>query len=190
MLIYPFIQTARLRLRDWQPDDLAPFAAMNQCPEVMAHFPAPLTLAESKKSMQAFQQEIAQHGFGLFVCELAATAEFMGFVGLHIPTFEAAFTPCVEIGWRLAQQFWDQGYATEAARAVLQFGFEQSKLAEILSFTVPDNQRSRRVMEKIGMHYCPKEDFYHPRLPREHRLAKHVLYRLSYKDYLCLNYPK
>lgn len=188
----PILETSRLLLRKWQQHDVAPFAAMNQCPQVMEHFPNTLTPEESANAIKAFNAEIAQQGFGLFACELKTTAQFIGFVGLHIPPFHAHFTPCVEIAWRLAQPFWGQGYATEAARAVLQFGFEQCKLTEIVSFTVLANTRSRRVMEKLGMQHNPRDDFDHPKLPIDHPLAKHVLYRLSYKDYkpLCPNYPK
>jgi RimJ/RimL family protein N-acetyltransferase len=106
-------------------------------------------------------------------------ADFIGFVGLSVPTFEAHFTPCVEIGWRLAQEHWGQGYATEAARAAIDFGFQKFELSEIVSFTVPDNLRSRAVMERIGMTRSPADDFDHPALPENHPLRRHVLYRKS-----------
>ena len=96
-----------------------------------------------------------------------------------MPQFEAHFTPCVEVGWRLSRQYWGSGYATEAARAVLDFGFRQLELAEIVSFTVPANRRSRSVMERIGMTYSPDDDFENPRIPQGHKLRHHVLYRIK-----------
>ena len=108
-----------------------------------------------------------------------AVASFVGFVGLAIPRFEAHFTPCVEIGWRVASEYWNRGYASEAARAVLAFGFETLQLEEIVSFTVPGNFRSRRVMEKIGMKHNAADDFDHPLLPEGHPLRQHVLYRIA-----------
>ena len=103
---------------------------------------------------------------------------------LRVPSFETHFTPCVEIGWRLAAAFWNRGYATEGARAALAFGFEQLGLDEIVSYTVPGNVRSRRVMEKIGMVHDPGGDFEHPLLPPGHHLSRHVLYRLKRSAYL------
>jgi RimJ/RimL family protein N-acetyltransferase len=104
---------------------------------------------------------------------------FAGFVGLSVPGFEAQFTPCVEIGWRLDAAYWNRGYASEAARAALEFGFASLHLEEVVSFTVPGNVRSRRVMEKLGMTHSPDDDFDHPALPEGHALRRHVLYRLA-----------
>ena len=120
-----------------------------------------------------------RHGFGLWAVEIPDVAPFAGFIGLSIPGFDAPFTPCVEIGWRLAAEHWGRGYATEGARAVLTFGFETLKLDEIVSITVPDNLRSRRVMERIGMVHDPADHFDHPVLPEGHRLRRHVLYRIG-----------
>jgi len=114
----------------------------------------------------------------LWAVEISNVTPFAGFIGLSIPRFEAAFTPCVEIGWRLAADFWGRGLATEAARAALAFGFESLGLTEIVSFTVPANLRSRRVMEKLGMSHDPSCDFDHPLLPAGHRLRRHVFYRI------------
>jgi ribosomal-protein-alanine N-acetyltransferase len=123
------------------------------------------------------QAHMAQHGFGFFAVELRDTGELIGLAGLsHVP-FEAHFTPCVEIGWRLAAAHWNRGLATEAARECLRYGFEHLALAEVVAFTVPANQRSRRVMEKLGMTRNAADDFDHPRLPEGHPLRRHVLYR-------------
>jgi ribosomal-protein-alanine N-acetyltransferase len=173
------IQTERLRLRRWLPDDRKPFAELNADPRVMEHFPAPLTRAESNAMVQRIESHFEQHGFGLWALELPGTAAFAGFVGLMIPRFDAHFTPCVEIGWRLAFEHWGQGYAPEAARAVLRFAFEQAALLEVVSFTATGNARSRRVMEKIGMKHDPHADFDHPALPVGHALQRHVLYRIA-----------
>jgi RimJ/RimL family protein N-acetyltransferase len=170
--------TARTVLRRWRPEDLAPFAALNADAEVMRHFPAVLSRAESDALAGRIEEQFARHGFGLWALELPGVP-FAGYVGLSVPRFEAAFTPCVEIGWRLARDHWGHGYACEAAGAVLAFGFEQLGLPEIVSFTVPANTRSRRVMERIEMTRDPAEDFLHPLLPEGHPLRRHVLYRKS-----------
>lgn len=171
------LETKRLVLREWQNKDIPLFAAMNQDPEVMKYFPAILSDEESRALVERQRQHFKEYGFGLFVVELKATQEFIGFVGLSIPTFKAHFTPCVEIGWRIAAQYWNQGYATEAAKAVLQAAFAQYDLKEVVSFTSVHNQASIRIMEKIGMHRDPADDFDHPNLPKDHPLARHVLYR-------------
>src|SRR5262249_49060595 len=120
-----------------------------------------------------------QHGYAQWAVEIPGVTPFAGFVGLSIPRFEASFTPCVEVGWRLAAEYWGRGYATEGARAALAFGFQELQLNEIVSFTVPANLRSRRVMEKIGMTHDTKDDFAHPLLPADHHLSRHVLYRIA-----------
>ncbi len=171
------IKTERLLLRRWRQEDRPLFAAMNADPRVMEFFPKLLSREESDATVDRIEAHFAQHGFGLWVVEVPGVTPFAGFVGLAHPRFEASFTPCVEIGWRLAAEHWGRGYATEGAQAALAFGFEQLNLAEILSFTVPDNLRSRRVMEKIGMTHSPADDFDHPLLPEGHRLRRHVLYR-------------
>lgn len=173
----PTIRTPRLLLRDWRDEDLAPFAALNADPEVMAFFPRPLDRAESDAAVARIRDHFARHGFGLWAVEAPGVADFIGFVGLAVPRFEAHFTPCVEIGWRLAREHWGRGYATEAARAVLAFGFQDLALDEIVSFTSAVNPRSRAVMERIGMTRAPGDDFDHPALPEGHPLRPHVLYR-------------
>jgi RimJ/RimL family protein N-acetyltransferase len=173
------LRTERLLLRAWRPSDLEAFAELNADPEVMEHFPAPLDRAESDAAARRIDAHFAVHGFGLWAVEAPGIAEFAGFVGLAVPSFEAAFTPCVEVGWRLARRHWGRGYATEGARAALAFGFERRGLEEIVSFTAAPNLRSRRVMERLGMSRSAADDFDHPRLPEGHPLRRHVLYRLS-----------
>ena len=175
----PELRTDRLLLRGWRESDRAPFAAMNADPVVMEHFPAPMTAADSDAFVDGIEQGFREHGFGLWAVEVPGEADFIGFVGLAVPRFEAAFTPCVEVGWRLATAAWGRGFATEGARAAVAFGFNRAGLDEIVSFTSPLNVRSRRVMERIGMTHDPADDFDHPALPPGHRLSRHVLYRLS-----------
>jgi RimJ/RimL family protein N-acetyltransferase len=173
------LQTARLILRRWRPDDRAPFAAMNADPRVMEHFPGVLTREESNARVDRIEAHFQKHGFAQWAVEIPGVAPLAGFIGLSVPPFEASFTPCIEIGWRLAADVWGQGFATEGALAAVSFGFESLGLSEILSFTVPANLRSRRVMEKIGMTHNSDDDFDQPLLPPGHRLSRHVLYRLT-----------
>jgi RimJ/RimL family protein N-acetyltransferase len=162
---------------------------MNTDPRVMEHFPATLERAESDALAQRIRAHFAEHGFGLWAVEVPGQVEFAGFVGLSVPTFGAHFTPCVEVGWRLAAEHQGTGYATEGARAALACGFEALGLDEIVSFTVPANRRSRRVMEKLGMRRDPADDFDHPSLAPGHRLRRHVLYRLSQERWRRLSVP-
>jgi RimJ/RimL family protein N-acetyltransferase len=173
------LRTDRLYLRPWHAADAAPFAAMNADPRVMEHFPALLSRAESDARIASIQAHFDQHGFAQWAVEIPGVTPFAGFIGLSIPRFEAHFTPCVEIGWRLAAEYWGRGYAIEGARAAAAAGFEHLQLSEIVSFTVPANLRSRRVMEKLGMTHDAKDDFDHPSLPARHPLRRHVLYRLA-----------
>jgi RimJ/RimL family protein N-acetyltransferase len=172
------LRTKRLRLRRWCDADRAPFAAMNADLRVMEHFPAVLSREESDGRIERFLSHFDRYGYAQWAVEIPDVTEFAGFVGLSIPTFEAHFTPCVEIGWRLAAEHWGHGYATEGARAALEFGFAELKLPEIVSFTVPANVRSRRVMERLGMTHDPGDDFDHPGLADGHPLRRHVLYRI------------
>jgi RimJ/RimL family protein N-acetyltransferase len=175
----PRIATDRLLLREWLPADREPFAAMNADPRVAEHLSTRLDRAASDALLDRIAARWAADGFGLWAVERVDDGALLGFTGLAAPLFEAHFTPAVEVGWRLVRDGWGQGYATEAARAALRFGFETHGLREIVSFTVPANARSRRVMERIGMTHDPADDFDHPRLPPGHRLRRHVLYRLS-----------
>jgi RimJ/RimL family protein N-acetyltransferase len=167
----------RVRLRPWRDDDRAPFAALNADPDVMQFLPATLSRAESDAMIDRMQAAIAARGWGNWCLDIAGRC--VGFVGLSEPMFEAHFTPCVEIGWRLARSAWGLGYATEAARLVLDFAFGDLKFDEIVSFTTVANLASRRVMERIGMTRDPADDFDHLRLPAGHPLRPHVLYRIA-----------
>jgi RimJ/RimL family protein N-acetyltransferase len=173
------LTTARLRLRPWRPEDLPRYAAMNADPRVREYFPKVLTAEESDREAARIAAHFHEHGFGFWAVEAVGVTDFAGFVGLAIPGFEAHFTPCVEIGWRLAVEHWGRGYATEAARAALDCGFQRLGLKEIVAFTVPPNRRSRRVMERLGMTWSVADDFDHPRLPPGHPLRRHVLYRVG-----------
>jgi RimJ/RimL family protein N-acetyltransferase len=172
-------RTARLLLRQWRDSDHAPFAALNADPEVMEHFPGPLTAEQSRASVEQYAAGLTADGYGIWAVEVVETGTFVGFVGLARPAWSAAFTPCTEVGWRLARSAWGQGYATEAARAALDVAFGPGGLDEVVSFTAVANTRSRAVMERLGMHRDPPEDFDHPRLREGHPLRRHVLYRLT-----------
>jgi RimJ/RimL family protein N-acetyltransferase len=175
----PAIRTNRLHLRLWRDDDLPIFAALNADPRVMEFFPKPLDRTESDALASRIRDNLSHRGFGQWAVEIPRVAEIIGFVGLSVPQFEAHFTPCVEIGWRLAREYWGLGYASEAARAALDFGFRTLALDQIVSFTASANWRSRRVMERIGMAGTPADDFDHPALPEGHPLRRHVLYRVN-----------
>ncbi|HEV3342818.1 MAG TPA: GNAT family N-acetyltransferase [Pirellulales bacterium] len=172
------LATQRLLLRTWKETDLAPFAALNADPRVMEFFPKVLSREESDQRAAQVAEHFERHGFGSWAVEVKRGAEFIGFVGLNVPTFTAHFTPCVEIGWRLAYEHWNQGYATEAARAAVAYAFDELQLGEIVALTGVANQRSRRVMMHLGMTYSPDDDFEHPAIPEGHALRRHVLYRL------------
>ena len=172
------LETPRLRLRPWQESDREPFRQMNADARVMEYFAAPLSFAETDDMIERIQAHMARHGFGFFaVVELRAPAEFVGMIGISHVSFEAHFTPCVEIGWRIAATHWNQGFATEGARECLRYAFGELALPEVVAFTVPENLRSRRVMEKLGMTRNSADDFDHPRLPEGHPRRRHVLYR-------------
>ena len=173
------LETERLVLRDWQGDDLEPFAAMNADAAVMEFFPAPLSRDESFAQAKYFQQQLDTAGYGFYAAEVRSSGAFVGFVGMAQPEFSAPFTPAVQIGWRLARPAWGHGFATEAARACLSFGFADLGLEEIVSYTSAPNTRSIAVMERLGMVRDPADDFDHPGLPAGHRLRRHLLYRIK-----------
>jgi RimJ/RimL family protein N-acetyltransferase len=175
------LRTDRLVLRHWRPEDRAPFAALNADAEVRRHFPSVLDRAQSDAEADRHAAALDERGWGLWaveVVEVVGAEPFVGFVGLAPATFEASFTPAVEIGWRLARAAWGRGYATEAARAVVAHAFGPLGLDELVSFTAVANDRSRHVMEKLGMTHDPAEDFDHPNVAEGHPLRRHVLYRL------------
>src|SRR6516164_156681 len=170
-------ETPRLLLRCWGETDRAPFREMNADAQVMRYFLSALTAEETDALLEQIRLHFEQHGFGLWAVALKETNEFAGFIGLAVPAFEAHFTPCVEIGWRLSARFWNRGLATEGAAAVLAFAHNSLGLKQVVSFTTTENVASRRVMEKIGMIRDLRGDFDHPLIPKEHPLCRHVLYR-------------
>lgn len=170
------LTTPRLRLRPWRETDLEPFAALNADPRVMEHFPAVQTLAESDAFARRSMALIEAQGWGHWAIEVVGGAPFIGFAGLAVKTFEAPFTPCTEVGWRLARDAWGHGYATEAARAAVDFGFRELGLAEIVSYTTLRNARSIAVMERLGMRR--DIEFDHPLVAADSPVRRHVLYRL------------
>lgn len=171
------LSTERLRLRPWREADFAPFAAMNADPAVMEHFPAVQAREESDAAARRIRDGIESRGWGLWAVEVVGGEPFIGFTGLAMPTFEAPFVPCTEVGWRLARSAWGRGYATEAARAALRFGFGELGLEEIVSFTALTNRRSIAVMERLGMRR--DIEFDHPRIAEGSPVRRHVLYRLA-----------
>jgi ribosomal-protein-alanine N-acetyltransferase len=173
------LETHRLKLRQWRDDDLAAFAALNRDPDVMQFFPNTLSRQESDDMAARIRHHIDVKGWGLWAVEVLGTIPFIGFVGLAIPRFDAPFTPCVEVGWRLARPAWGRGFATEAAQAAVSHALGPLGLTEIVSFTTRDNSRSRAVMERIGMQRDPADDFDHPSLDAGHPQRPHVLYRIT-----------
>lgn len=182
-VVVPELRTGRLVMRAWRDEDRSPFAALNADPSVMEHFPATLSRAQSDELVDRLVDRWRAGDPSLWAVEVPGVAPFIGYVGLLAPSFEAHFTPCVEVGWRLAAEHWGRGYATEGAAAALTFGVEELGLGEIVSFTVEANSRSRRVMEKLGMHHDPADDFDHPNLPDDHPMQRHVLYRITARQW-------
>jgi RimJ/RimL family protein N-acetyltransferase len=171
------LRTDRLLLRRWKPADRGPFALLNADPEVMRWFPHPLSRRESDALADRIEAGFDERGWGLWALELRATGRFVGFTGLSPVTFDAPFASAVEIGWRLAREAWGNGFATEAGRAAVVCAFGELGLDALVSFAVPDNVRSRAVMERLRLARDPTEDFDHPLLPPGHPLRRHVLYR-------------
>jgi len=169
------IVTKRLILREWKKEDLLPFSIMNADPRVMEFFPAPLSKKESDAAVEKIQKEMAEMGYGLWALELQENKQFIGFVGIHYVTFPAYFTPCIEIGWRLAYNSWGKGYATEAANAVIDYAFHTLHIKQLVSYTAKLNKRSMKLMKRLGMTY--DGDFDHPNLAAGHPLKPHVLFR-------------
>jgi RimJ/RimL family protein N-acetyltransferase len=179
----PTLRTERLILRPWRAEDREPFAALNSDDRVTRTLAGSIDRAASDAMAARFSESFGRHGFGYWAVELPGVAPFIGALGLSVPGFDAPFMPAVEIGWRLAFGHWGKGYATEGARAALDFGFNAGGLEEIVSFTAAGNARSRAVMERLGMRTDPKDDFDHARLGPDHPLYHHVLYRLRREDW-------
>ncbi len=181
-MVLKMIETPRLILRQWLPEDYPSFAQMSKNPKVMQYFPKLLSRSESDALIDKFHDIIDRQGWGFWAVELKATHQFIGFVGLHEQTTQFSFSPCVEIGWRLDQAYWGQGYAKEAAQAALKFAFDQLALEKVVSFTTLENTKSQSVMQKLNMTYV--KDFQHPALAVDHPLCWHVLYQIE-KDDFC-----
>jgi RimJ/RimL family protein N-acetyltransferase len=179
----PTLHTERLVLRRWREEDEGPFAALNSDPVVMEHFPGVLTREQSDQMIRQMELHFEEFGYGLWAVDIRWAGKFIGFCGLSVPTFHTHFTPAVEIGWRFTRDEWGNGYATEAARAAVDFGFEQAHLDEVLSWTIPANEPSIGVMTRLGMTREPAFDFDHPRLLEDDRLRRHVVYRLTRDDW-------
>lgn len=174
-----FIETDRLILRNWQEEDKKPYWLMNQDPAVLEFLLGPLSMQQVEEFITNMKRQMQERNYTLFAACIKDTKKFIGFIGLNYTDFKADFTPATEIGWRLDSKYWGKGFATEGAKAVLKYGFEQIGLKEIVSFTALENIRSRRVMEKIGLIQDKKGIFAHPKLSKDHKLSEHVLYRLS-----------
>lgn len=179
----PVIKTERLIMRPWKEEDFDSFARLNADPRVMEFFPGVLTQEESDQFAKRICIAMKQQGWGLWAVSIPDVADFIGYICLAPVNFVADFTPAAEVGWRLAYDFWNKGYATEGAEAAVKYGFETLQLDEIVSFTAIQNTRSQKVMEKIGMKHHPEEDFDHPKLAEGHWLRRHVLYRLKRNEW-------
>ena len=178
------LRTSRLRLRQWQETDREPFARLNADPEVMRFFAAPQTREQSDRSIAVWTEELEQRGWSNWAVERIADGRLIGFVGLTVPRRALPFTPCVEVGYRLAKEYWGQGFATEAAREALRHGFETLRLSEVVSFTAKLNLPAPAVMKRLGL-VDAREDFEHPALPEGSPLRPHCLYRLSRQRWLA-----
>jgi RimJ/RimL family protein N-acetyltransferase len=178
------LESARLLMRQWRDDDLAAFADMCADPHVMRYFPELLSRLESAALIGRVRGHFAELGFGLWALERKDTGQFIGFTGLGVVSFEAHFTPAIEIGWRLAREHWGFGYASEAAWTALGCGFEHLGVDQIVSFTAQSNEPSQKVMQAIGMTHDPADNFEHPQLPSGHPLQPHVLYRITRQQWL------
>jgi RimJ/RimL family protein N-acetyltransferase len=175
----PELRTERVLLRRWRASDLEPCAAMNADPRVMENFPAPLSRRESAVFIGRMEGCFEDCGYGLWAVELPGEAPFIGCVGLLPVGKDLPFAPAVEVGWRLARAHWGTGLAGEAASAAIAFAFDRLRLRELVAYTAERNERSRRLMDRLGMRHDPAADFAHPGLPLGHPLAPHVLYRLE-----------
>jgi RimJ/RimL family protein N-acetyltransferase len=178
------IETERLILRTWKKEDVDSYFQINQDPKVTEFLRGPLTMAQVNDFIPMVNNHQTKHVYTVWATDLKETGELIGFIGLYYVDWESHFSPAVEIMWRLGSGCWGKGYATEGAKAALEYGFTQCHLKEIVSFAAPANVRSIRVMEKIGLKHDVKGDFAHPEFPLDHRLSRHVLYRLNADEHL------
>jgi 3-dehydroquinate dehydratase / shikimate dehydrogenase len=173
----PTIETPRLRLRDWRDSDVEAWVRLNANPRVTEFFHKRYTRVDCEASAAVIREQLERNGFGWWAVEVRGGAAFAGVIALQVVPFEAPFTPANEIGWRFAFEHWGRGYATEGARAALDYAFDELHWPEVVAFTAASNRRSRRVMERVGMTHDPTDDFDHPKIEPSHPLRRHVLYR-------------
>ncbi len=181
----PTLTTERLVLRPWKKSDLDPFFKLNADPKVMEFYQSTLTRVESDALAEKIQHDYAHRSYGFWAIEVPGVADFIGYVGLNYWDLEMSFAPCIDIGWRLDSSYWGHGYATEGAQEALRYGFETLQIEEIVSMATTGNHRSHRVMERLGMHHNPQENFRHPKVPIDHPLSLRVLYRLAREKWLA-----
>ncbi|GAB1255886.1 GNAT family N-acetyltransferase [Aurantivibrio plasticivorans] len=172
------LETERLLLRPWKASDLKPFSRMNSNPKVMEYFPKTLSEEESTRFAEKIAKGISNNGWGLWAAERKADGKFIGYVGLNRPDAELPFYPRVEVGWRLSEEYWGMGYATEAGLKALDFANSSPDITEVVSFTAAINKRSEAVMKRLGM-IKVQERFFHPNIPKNDRLCEHILYKIS-----------
>lgn len=177
------LETPRLRLRAWRDTDLDPLAEMCADPLVMRFFPTPLSRDDCAATMARCRIHFARFGFGFWALELKSDSSFIGMTGLAWSRLQLPFCPAVEIGWRLAREYWGQGLAREAADAALACGFERLQLAEVVAYTAAINEPSLALMQALGMHHDPGDDFDHPSIAKGHPLRAHRLYRIRRDDW-------
>lgn len=176
------ITSNRLGLRQWSENDHDAFAKMNADAKVMEHFPYLMTREQTDAYLKRIYAHFKEYGYGVYAVDVLESGEFIGYIGFSCPTWEAYFTPCVEVGWRLKSEHWNNGYATEGAKACLEYGFKSLGFDAIYSWTALDNLASERVMQKIGL--IKIDEFDHPRIQKGHRLERHVLYELKKDTHL------
>ncbi len=173
------LETPRLLLRSWRDSDVDPWVELSADPRVMEHFPSTYTRAQSEASLVRMRERLERDGYGWWPVEVKGGASFVGVIVLQEIPFDSHFTPAMEIGWWFAYDHWGNGYATEGARAALDFAFGELQRSEIVAITTPVNVRSQRVMQRLGMTRDPNDDFDNPYIAAGHPLRRHVLYRLK-----------